>query len=981
MNILCSRMQFPSHGDPQFQQKINSLAEYNMYKIPPVEPVTNEETYETLTQNACQGFEKTLYQHLMQHYLSTRSPYRGLLLFHGLGVGKTCSSITIAEALLDDHNARMEPRVWVVLPNALQKSYEEQIVNTARLVDIDQCMGDKYRHMVFGSKDADVIKRKIGHVVKSRYQMFTYEGFAKEAEKRKFKVSDKVIIVDEAHNLRIQDTDKRAAQALLQIAKEGENNRIVLLSATPMYNEPDEIFWLLSILSANDKRKDVLRKLPALYSKLHGTRNEAAFAVLKQLSQEYISYIKGTNPFTFAARLSPKDSGIPMLTSSDRWESAVKDGLVETPCSNYQIECMRSLPNNDATMHQALNITYPSCKIGKEGFFTVFRRESDNEPVHVSYANSYKNHLVPSEEKLGSIAPKIQRICDLVRNSEGIVVIYSQYVWSGVIPIAVALEHMGFRRHGTRNILKNADIMDPPVTYPGIPIPSYCILSGESAAMGNTKIEDMIRHINDSNNKYGERIKVVIMSPVAGEGLSLRNIREVHIVDPWYHLNRLDQVIGRAFRTCHHNTLPIQERNVSVFIHVATRQGEDTNDIKTYKIAARKAVQTDEVEALIRDSAIDCPLMKNVNYFPKSLFSFDVMLRSSRGVIVPYHYGDDIQKAPRCVDPPVIEDDPSIRKDVYKNLIPTGLQRLRKYLQRNKDTIYFTFQELENAIKMHPIIVKSVLNEATKTSDFLRDPNMKFMSHNGKFVVKKIPPAPTALHLKFIKEAAPQTVEEEGCDRERVIAAQPVVDPNVGKVLIYKALDSVCWSTFARKIIGYNENIPLDIARHVELLFEEGAFVATRELPRHRNPSRAPYIGYVDIFDTDKFAVVLYDYERGQFRDATDAETDIIKRSRREQTRPSAEQVFATIEPHKYTKQRDLPMNNEVKLWLPGPTGRARKGVVCESLRKNDTLRFLQELNANVVVTSVTKEQVCFSLAVELLQKGRLLFLPNFKPT
>lgn len=980
-------MTFPDHGDPLFQQKIASLQEYQYYAVPQVQHVRDADEYDTISQNSC-VFEKALYQHLMQHYISNRSPYRGLLLFHGLGVGKTCSSITIAETLLQDHSARMEPRIWVVLPTALQKGYEDQVFNTQKLLDVDfiqnQCMGDLYRKMVFGSQDNDTLRKKIQSVIKSRYQMFTYEGFAKEAERRNFDVSDKVIIVDEAHNLRIQETDKQAATALLNVAKKGTNNRMVLLSATPMYNEPDEIFWLLSVLCANDKRKNVLSRLPSLYS-TSGARNQQAFDLLHQLSQEYISYIRGTNPFTFPARLTPYDSGLQVYSSETKWEEAIKDKLLPTSASDFQIESMKTMSKSDTTLRQALNICYPTkggtkAKVGDKGFLSVFQRENDSDPIHVSYISPQMKQLYPTEDKLGVIAPKLLRICNLIRNSEGIVVIYSQFIWSGVIPMAVTLEHMGFTRYGARGILKNPSIVDDPVRYPGIPFPSYCILSAESVVMGNSKIDDMIKQINHSSNKHGEKIKVIIMSPVAGEGLSLKNIREVHILDPWYHMNRIDQVVGRAFRTCHHTTLPIQERNVSVFLHVATSERVETSDIHTYKIAARKATQTDEVESLIRDSAIDCPLLKNVNYFPKTLFGFDVLIRSSRGVTVPFHFGDKIEDSPKCGNLPLNTDSSSIRKEVYKNLIPTGLQRLRKFLIRESSRIYFTTEEIVNAIAMHPVVAKSVVLEAVNNKHFLAGLNKTLHMHMSGFVVKTVGQPLSALHVKFVKP--PDVVlTVDDCDRESIIAAQPISDKLVGKVLIYKVLDSKCWSCFAKKIIAYGSTIPASIKGHVELLYEEGAFVATKELPRHKNPTRAPYIGFIDIFDSSKFSVILYDYEREMFRDATDNEVDVLKKNRVEQKKPdNNDMLYATMEPHKYSKKPNVPMNNDVKIWLTGAAARSRKGVVCESLRKNDTMKFLQDMHVHVEQGN-TKEQICFSLAVELLKNKRLFLLPNFKPT
>lgn len=951
-----------------------------LYAIPEVPHVATEEEYERRVQQSCGEFEKTMFQHLMQHYLSRRSPHRGLLLYHGLGVGKTCSSITIAEALLTDHSIRNGPKVWVVLPNALQKSYEDQIVNT------NKCMGDKYASMIYG-RDPEMKRKKLSALVRGRYAMFTYDGFAAEIERlkeqKKYKeaISDKVIIVDEAHNLRIQETDKRAAQALMDVATDGTNNRIVLLSATPMYNEPDEIFWLLSVLAANDGKK--IPKVSSLYN-ARGEPQARAMETLREFASQYVSYIKGRNPFTFAARLSPRDIGLPVLQSADGWEKSIPDGLVPTTASAFQMTAVATMKRSDATQHQALNICYPTpggVKVGENGFLSIFRKEVENDPLYVSYINPADQALFPVADKLGQIAPKMKRICDLIRDSEGIVVIYSQFVWSGVFPMAVALEHMGFKRHGTgvRNIVKNATIVDQPARYPGIPFPSYCILSGESAAMGPSRIEDLLRDINSPRNRHGEMVKVIIMSPVAGEGLSLKNVREVHVLDPWYHMNRIEQVVGRAFRTCEHITLPLQERNVTVFIHVATDpMGQtETTDIKSYKIAARKAYQTEETEAVIRDAAVDCSLLRHVNYFPKDIFGFETLMRSSRGVVVPYRFGDDPSKAPRCPMLPVDPDTTSIRPEVYKELIPTGITRLKKLLSRNGKR-EFTYQELQDAIGMHPIIVRSVISEA------MTDKKIGLTAHRDKFIIVKHDnhnKKARKVHFAPIQQPVVASVVNDNNGILDIIASQPVNDKFIGKILIYKILNSQQWPMFARKIIEYAGNIPENVATHVRILYEEGAFIGSSELPRHLNVSKSPYIGYVDIFNIDNpFNVILYDSKQNMFRDADQVEVATIKGNRREQLRPAKETIFAVMVPHKYKeKGESLPSTNEVKLFMPSATG-TQKGIVCESLKKNDTLRMLEDIGVSGIKSS-TKEQVCFTLALEFAKRGRLYFAPSFKPT
>ena len=71
-----------------------------------------------------------------------------------------------------------------------------------------------------------------------------------------------------------------------------------------------------------------------------------------------------------------------------------------------------------------------------------------------------------------------------------------------------------------------------------------------------------------SSNLYGEIIKLIMITASGAEGISLKNVRYVHLMEPYWHPVRLRQVIGRANRICSHNELPEPERTVQVFLYL-----------------------------------------------------------------------------------------------------------------------------------------------------------------------------------------------------------------------------------------------------------------------------------------------------------------------------------------------------------------------------------------------------------------------------
>ena len=60
------------------------------------------------------------YQKLIRDYLQIETPYRGVLVYHGLGSGKTYSAIGVAESLLSNKN------VYVMLPASLQSNFRQE---------------------------------------------------------------------------------------------------------------------------------------------------------------------------------------------------------------------------------------------------------------------------------------------------------------------------------------------------------------------------------------------------------------------------------------------------------------------------------------------------------------------------------------------------------------------------------------------------------------------------------------------------------------------------------------------------------------------------------------------------------------------------------------------------------------------------------------------------------------------------------------
>ena len=83
------------------------------------------------------------------------------------------------------------------------------------------------------------------------------------------------------------------------------------------------------------------------------------------------------------------------------------------------------------------------------------------------------------------------------------------------------------------------------------------MITGDKTLSPNN-VYDLVAATNN-NNINGDKVKVILISLAGAEGLDFKFIRQVHIMEPWYNLSRIEQIIGRAIRHCSHKNLPFEK--------------------------------------------------------------------------------------------------------------------------------------------------------------------------------------------------------------------------------------------------------------------------------------------------------------------------------------------------------------------------------------------------------------------------------------
>jgi len=138
---------YPNLNDPNFNIKIALKKEFNDTKYDGT-IYTDIKAQSDLLNNA--EFEVSPHQAFVRNFLSFQTPYNSLLLFHGLGSGKTCSAIGVSEEMRDYlKQTGISKRIIIVASENVQDNFKLQIFDERKLKKINEiwnikgCVGNK----------------------------------------------------------------------------------------------------------------------------------------------------------------------------------------------------------------------------------------------------------------------------------------------------------------------------------------------------------------------------------------------------------------------------------------------------------------------------------------------------------------------------------------------------------------------------------------------------------------------------------------------------------------------------------------------------------------------------------------------------------------------------------------------------------------------------------------------------------------------
>jgi superfamily II DNA or RNA helicase len=630
------------------------LHNFRKYKLPPIVRDNNEDPCNAPKQLNTNELRE--YQQFLASYLDYRSPYRDVLVYHGLGSGKTVSAINIYNMLYNYTplwnifvliKASLKDDPWLKdLRKWIPKNDKEDRMNNIQFIHYDAPNADKV--FLEKLKTADANKKNM-YIIDEAHNFIknVYNNIVSGFGRRAFTIYDYII------------NEK----------KENDYTRVVLLSGTPAVNTPYELALIFNLL-----RPDTFPKNETQFNDIYITRKSGKMILNpdnKNLFQRRIlglvSYYIGADPQLFASKQIVKKY-IPMSEYQQRIYSYFEK-------IEEQLEKKRIMTNSQQTVYssytrQACNFVFPNlgddingenrprpskfdlnlgeAKVVAEGkskklmdlekqtekkkqaiklylaeiakylsalqsFFDRIHEE-DKKKGHTIQQNidtfktkfnmkfkAFWNEAPKSKllEAMYASSCKMTAILFYLMRSSGPVIIYSNYVkMEGLELMKVYLKYFGYGPYGdqkTNNYLR------------------YVEYHGEIDKQVRTS---NLQAFNTPDNVDGKIIKIIMISAAGSEGINLLNVRQVHILEPYWNEVRIKQLIGRAVRMCSHKQLPMAERKVDIYRYHAVRNDESakiTTDVKIANLADEKDNLIDAFLQTIREVAVDCELFKSHN--------------------------------------------------------------------------------------------------------------------------------------------------------------------------------------------------------------------------------------------------------------------------------------------------------------------------------------------------------------------------------
>ncbi len=666
------------------------LANFKKYKLPEIIKKAGDDPCNVKIKDELRD-----YQVFLSKYMDFKTPYRNILVYHGLGSGKTATAINIYNVL---YNYTPGWNVFILIKASLKQTWLSELQKWLSKDEYDF----RYKNIVFINYDSPFADKDFLNAIKNV-----------DSSKKS------MYIIEEVHNFirnvysNISSTSGKRAQTIydyiIQDKTENPDTRVILLSGTPAINKPFELSLLFNLL-----RPGIFPKSENEFNHLfitnanYETINKNNLNLFQRRIMGLVTFYIGATPDFYASKtfhyvdvpMSSYQEDIyshfeeieEKIARSARFKGSKGSQMYMSytrQASNFVFPHIsqritgeeRPRPNKFmVTEREALKLSEGKAGVSEfkadkgtdkfmnvnqyikamELFITSFdsylasKVEADKKKKHVivddlktytekydgDFQRFYKEEKTKSElfDAMYVSSPKMLNIIFNIMRSPGPVLVYSNYVlMEGVEVFKIYLKYFGFYSYMVHKKLDETKV-------------GYVEFHGGIKEMKDRQAG--MNAFNDSANKHGELLKIILISPAGSEGLSLYNVRQVHIMEPYWNEVRITQMIGRAVRQCSHKDLKVEDRHVDIYRYkaVRTKINKVTTDQHIEDVARSKDTLIQSFLNAMKQVAIDCVLNKNHTALVEDVKCFQFNEQSLFSKHIGPAYKDDIYDDMRLED-------------------------------------------------------------------------------------------------------------------------------------------------------------------------------------------------------------------------------------------------------------------------------------------------------------------------------------------
>jgi superfamily II DNA or RNA helicase len=497
------------------------------------------ETYEHLKAQSHENKSQLYHQFIVSKYLMYNPTIRGMLLFHGMGMGKTRLSITLASYLKSTSGFK---RVIIVAPKSVFGQFEKNIKRSSLNLD----------DITFLSLQSP-----------------------KKLEKLEDGLDNSIIIVDEAHNLfnSISNGSEHSVD-FYDVIMHAKNIKLLFLTGSPIINDPFEMVPCFNMLAGKlifpETSEDFYRNFITKDWKNFKNKN-----IFKNRIVGLVSY--------FGEWIRGKSDDIPE-------ELPMK--VIDVPMSEVQYAVYQTWRDKeeDESKMSSSNVA-PASRFNPRSSSGTYRMRTRQASNVVPFDGTISDAMLKNKKH----CPKFHETWNIIKKHKGQNgIVYCDFV-----------NNAGLRDFGRFLKLNGVNLWEKGKTSAGR---KYAILSGDQT---QDERKQMVEIYNSQDNIDGSIISMILLGPAGSEGVNLLNSRWGVIIGPYFNYTRLDQVKHRIIRFRSHKMLPEKDRNVQIYLLLATWKGELTTDQHIFKQAKKKYVITLKAYRMLVEASVDCSVHKD----------------------------------------------------------------------------------------------------------------------------------------------------------------------------------------------------------------------------------------------------------------------------------------------------------------------------------------------------------------------------------